>query len=491
MPHSYIEAETPPSSSSSANCSSSPPAKGAELSQSQQFPPSSSSRRRNTEEAEDFSLDETEPFPDDLFRIPVRDALFREIPELSDVALRSLLALIHLSHRYDPAEESWIHTEKWLSRSELEEAAGISSQGARDGLEELEASGWARADREGRSYSYQLLLEVPDRRYTYLPTELLERVDGLGSAELRVLLVVLRGTWGWTETKQEPEGGYETVHARWTEASTQTLADATGRSESAIKRAIKALEGEWIERVRPGHGTYHYRFLPEVVSESSRGNSSSSEDTSKNLTPHRQNSDPPSSYKESLSRDKHSQSRRKKSQRKAQSRKPSRKVLCPRKTLPSENKPTPRDQPNPNRPTRETQNLTSATSRPKNENSHGSSPMWGFGQDELPKSYPATPKSGSGQTSSSTDSELLNRLSAVRELGCIKPSPKDMLFPMREVEPGIPLRVVPAQLPSTKKSFPRKRRKLTSTEASPKNASTVASPARKGQTTCISPSRTT
>ncbi|WP_251963166.1 hypothetical protein [Salinibacter ruber] len=312
MPHSYIEAETPPSSSSSANCSSSPPRKGGELSQSKQFSPSGSCRSKNTEGAEDLSLEATEPFPDDLFRIPVRDAVFREIPELSDVALRSLLALIHLSHRYDPAEESWIHTEEWLSRSEIEEAAGISSQGTRDGLEELEASGWARANREGRSYSYQLLLEVPDRRYTYLPTELLEKTSELGSAQLRVLLVVLRGTWGWTEDKQKPEGGHETVHARWTGLSTQDLSDATGRSETAVKRAIKALEGEWVERARPSSGAYHYRFLPEAVSESSRENSSSSKGTSKNLTPHRQKSDPPSSYRESLSRDKHSQSEEKK-----------------------------------------------------------------------------------------------------------------------------------------------------------------------------------
>lgn len=345
MPHSYIEAETPPSSSSSANCSSSPPRKGGELSQSQQSSPSSPSRSKNTEGAEEISLEATEPFPDDLFRIPVRDAFFREIPELSDVALRSLLALIHLSHRYDPAEESWIHTEGWFSRSEIEEAAGISSQGTRDGLEELEASGWARANREGRSYSYQLLLEVPDRRYTYLPTELLERVDGIGSAELRVLLVVLRKTWGWTETKQKPEGGDETVHARWTGLSTQDLSDATGRSETAVKGAAKALEGEWIERARPSSGAYQYRFLPEVVSESSRDNSSSSEDTSKNLTPHRQNSAPPSSYRESLTRDKHSQPEEKKEPRESAEPKSER-----GSAMPSENT-TERKQANPEEPT--------------------------------------------------------------------------------------------------------------------------------------------
>jgi hypothetical protein len=276
------------------------------LSQSQQSSPSPSSREGNAKEAENFSLEATEPFPDDLFRIPVRDAFFRKMPGLSDVALRSLLSLIHLSHRYDPAEESWIHTEGLFSRSEIQKEAGVSSQGTRDGLNELVAEGWARADREGRSYSYQLLLEVPNRRYTYIPTELLEKLDGLSSTELRVALTVLRKTWGWTETKEKPEGGHETVHARWTGLSNGDLSDATGRSETAVKRATKALQGEWIERIRPGPGAYQYRFLPEAVADHSGESSSSSEDNAKNLTPHRQKSDPPSSYRESFSRDKHS-----------------------------------------------------------------------------------------------------------------------------------------------------------------------------------------
>ena len=323
MPHPYIEPETAQSSNSSAEHPSHPPEEGAELSQSQRSSPSRSSRSGNAGEAERLSLEETEPFPPDLFRIPVRDAFFREMPSLSDVALHSLLSLIHLSHRYDPAEESWIHTEGWFSRSEIQEEAGVSSQGTRDGLEELVAEGWARVDCEGRSHSYQLLLEVPNRRYTYIPTELLERIDELGSMELRVALVVLRKTWGWTETKEtetkeKPEGGHETVHVRWTEASTQDLSDATGRSETAVKRAAKGLENRWIERVRPSpSGPYIYRFLPEAVAdgsgeEATHSEETSSEETSKNLTPHRQKSDPPSSYRESLSRDKHSQPEEKK-----------------------------------------------------------------------------------------------------------------------------------------------------------------------------------
>lgn len=313
MPRPYIEPETAPSSNSSAEPPSYPPEKEAELSQSQQSSPSRSSQSGNTGEAEELSLEATEPFPPDLFRIPVRDAFFREMPEMSDVALHSLLSLIHLSHRYDPAEERWIHTEGWFSRSEIQEEAGVSSQGTRDGLNELVAEGWARMDREGRSHSYQLLLEVPDQRYTYIPTELLEKLDELSSTELRVALVVLRNTWGWTETEEKPEGGHETVHVRWTGLSNQDLCDATGRSETAVKRAAKGLENRWIERVRPSPSEpYNYRFLPEAVTDHSGEKATPSEGTSKNLTLHRQKSDPPSSYRESLSRDKHSQPEEKK-----------------------------------------------------------------------------------------------------------------------------------------------------------------------------------
>jgi len=53
---------------------------------------------------EELSLDATEPFPPGLFRVPVPDAVFAEMPDLSDSALRCLLALVHLSFRFDPAE---------------------------------------------------------------------------------------------------------------------------------------------------------------------------------------------------------------------------------------------------------------------------------------------------------------------------------------------------------------------------------------------------
>lgn len=309
MPHPYIEAETPPSSNSPANCSSSPPEKGAELSQSQQSSLSGSSRSRNTEEAGDFSLEATEPFPDDLFRVPVPNAVFARMPELSDSALRCLLALLHLSFRFDPVEDTWVHSGDWFARSDVEGECGLSNQGTRNGLAELESIGWARVDRSARSHQYQPTLAVPTEKFTYVPTALLENMGGINLAtELRVILAVIRETWGWTCKEPDPKSGQEkTVHDRWAQLSASDLAEAAGRSKTAIIQAATALQGEWIERVRPGHGAYQYRFLPKAVGDGSEEPNSFSGANANDLTPHRQNSDPPTFNKESCLKDKHDQ----------------------------------------------------------------------------------------------------------------------------------------------------------------------------------------
>ena len=302
MPQSYIGAREPAGSESAAPTPQSAPPSPQFTESQQSRPPETASRGAGASPpaAEWLSLDATEPFPAGLFRVPVSDAVFSEMPERSDTALRSLLALLHLSYRYDPAEGTWVLPERSFSRRTIQEAAGLSSQGTRDGLRELEAAGWIAIDRSGRSHQYQLLLPVPDRRYTYVPTALLEAIGAFGSAtELRVVLAVLRRTWGWTETVADPEGGSQTVHVRWTQVSTSSLADATGRSEAAVKAAAQSLQGRWIERVRPGNGAYQYRFLPEAIGDGSGDRSSFSPETAKNIPPDRQNSDPPSFSKES------------------------------------------------------------------------------------------------------------------------------------------------------------------------------------------------
>ena len=302
----------PPSSSVSGKCSSSPPQNRSQFSQSKQSPASegSSGPENSSKSAEWLSLDATEPFPSGLFRVPIPDVVFTKMPEMSDSALRCLLALLHLSFRFDPEESEWVRPERQFSRSDIEEATGLSSQGTRNGLDELQSIGWMEVDRSGRSHQYQLLLDVPDQRFTYVPTALLEQAADVGSGtDLRVVLAVLRRTWGWTSHTTDPQSGeQETVHDRWAQLSNRELASATGRSQTAAGQAAQALQGEWIERVRPGNGAYQYRFLLERIqdylSDRPEEESSFSGDTPNDLSPHRQNSGTPSFNKESFSRDK-------------------------------------------------------------------------------------------------------------------------------------------------------------------------------------------
>jgi hypothetical protein len=238
------------------------------------------------------------------------------MPKMSDSALRCLLALIQLSFRFDPAEGEWVHNGDWFNRSDIEGECGLSNQGTRDGLNELESIGWARVDRSGRSHHYRLELEVPNRQFTYVPTALLEGADDIASGtELRVVLAVLRGTWGWTCKETDPErGNLRDAHDRWEQFSNRELAKATGRSKTAVTKAAKALQGEWIDRVRPGNGAYQYRFLQEAITDT-LGDGSGNRDSfcgggANDLPPDRQNSAPLSFYRESLPRDKHRQPRK-------------------------------------------------------------------------------------------------------------------------------------------------------------------------------------
>jgi hypothetical protein len=145
-------------------------------------------------------------------------------------------------------------------------------------------------------------MEVPDRKFTYLPTALLEEAGTIGGTGLRVILVVLRKTWGWTDTIRDPDtGNSSTVHVRWAEISTKTLSEDTGRCETSVKQSVGQLQGEWIERICAGSYPYQYRFLPEAVGADPNTESSFSGDSPNDLTPDPQQTDPPSYSIESFS----------------------------------------------------------------------------------------------------------------------------------------------------------------------------------------------
>jgi len=318
--------ENPPSPTNS-------PSYGGGFTESKQSAPNDPGQ---TPPSEGVDPEITEPFPPDLFRMPVPDRVFSEMPSMSDAALRCLLALIRESFRFDPEASTWMCPERSFSRQEIETATGLSDQGTRNGLADLEEAGWADVDRSGQSYRYALRIGVPSQRYTYVPTALLEEVSDLPSATaLRVLLAVLRATWGWTSEEQRSDetasqtAQEQTVHQRWAELATSTLSGLVGCSEPAIREAIGALEEEWISRVQPGHGAYLYRILPgafkpegqatggeerleenrpenppSLENPSSSAGASSDAGVPNEITPDRQRNYPPSSHKESSGRDK-------------------------------------------------------------------------------------------------------------------------------------------------------------------------------------------
>jgi hypothetical protein len=259
---------------------------------------------------------------------------------LTDAALHSLLALIRLSWRFDPEGGTWVHTGKSLTRADIEEACGLSGQGTRQGLSDLETSGWVEVDRLGRSYQYKLTLGVPSRRYTYLPTGLLEEASSFASTTaLRVLLVVFRKTWGWTEAQTDSEtGDRRAVHKRWARASKADLTQTTGRSETAIGQAIEALEGSWISRRRPDPGAHLYRVRKEAL-RPERGHEEETPKTcaSNEMPPYRQRSDPPSFNRE-FSRDEQSRKQKKTESPEEEGSQPQR---SRESAVPAENSPQP------------------------------------------------------------------------------------------------------------------------------------------------------
>ena len=228
------------------------------------------SRPAGASTAEGLAPKATEPFPEGLFRMPVPDRVFSGLPDLSDSALRALLALIQLSFRFDPEDSTWTCPTRAFSRADVQAECGLSGQGTRDGLSQLEEEGYLSVDRSGRAHEHELELAVPSARFTYLPVALLEEADRLSGSKLRALLVVFRDTWGWTGLsagagEDGSEGAPE--HRRWTRLSAAALARRAGRSQTAIVSAARQMNGGLLERLRPTGGAYYYRIRPDGLTD--------------------------------------------------------------------------------------------------------------------------------------------------------------------------------------------------------------------------------
>ncbi len=208
--------------------------------------------------------------------MPVPNRVFSRMPRLTDSALRCLLAMIGKSWRFDPEASTWIDTGRSFRRASVQEATGLSSQGTRNGLSRLGEIGWVERSRAGRAYRYRLALEVPARRFTYLPSGLPGKAASFESATaLRALLAIFRATWGWAFRKKDPDtGGSDAFHKRWAQLSIPELAEKTGHSTTALRQAARRLEETYVERARPEGpgGASRYRIRPEAFGPGSTGN---------------------------------------------------------------------------------------------------------------------------------------------------------------------------------------------------------------------------
>ena len=209
----------------------------------------------------------TEPFPEGMFRIPVPDEVFSDLDEMKTSALRVLLVLIRKSFRFE--DRCWVSSGKSFTTQDLETSCSLSRGGIRLGLSHLEDLGYVTADRSGHAHHFCLDLEVPQSRFTYLPVLLFRHTRDLTGPQLRLLLVVLRATWGWTRPPGEKgdtsSDASAPVHRRWACLSTSTLSDLTGQSETSVREAAQALQGSYLQRCRPTKEAYYYRFRPSSI----------------------------------------------------------------------------------------------------------------------------------------------------------------------------------------------------------------------------------
>ena len=214
-------------------------------------------------------LDEsiTEPFPEGMFRVPVPDQVFSDLAGMKTSALRVLLVLIRKTFRFE--DRTWISSGESFTTQDLKPFCKLSRGGIRLGLSHLEDLGYVTADRSGHAHHFCLDLEVPESRFTYLPVLLFPHIGDLSGPELRLLLIVLRATWGWTcspsEKGQAGSDASAPVHRRWASLSTSNLSGLTGCSETSVREAIQDLQGSYLQRCRPTKGAYYYRFRPSSI----------------------------------------------------------------------------------------------------------------------------------------------------------------------------------------------------------------------------------
>ncbi len=207
-------------------------------------------KKTGSKEPEELSY---EPFPADLTRIPVPDAVLDRLDELSGCAARLCLLMVRGSYSWVEDLGEFRASARWFTAEDISEEAGglgMHRESLRRAAHELEEKGWIAQRKEaGKPTAYRWRLSVPRSRYTPIPAPLLHAHQALSHSALTLLLSVLRATWGWTALD-----GDTLTYRRTSELTASELEAMTGLSRPTVRDVQEELQAKSALCVERRHG---------------------------------------------------------------------------------------------------------------------------------------------------------------------------------------------------------------------------------------------
>ncbi len=93
------------------------------------------------------------------------------------------------------------------------------------------------------------MAKIPSPNYTQIPNVILDHMDRLSDAELRVLLFICRQTFGWHQGKYK--------------ASAAAIAKATGMSDTGVQNGVKTMLEKGVIEREPDGKSFNYWVATE------------------------------------------------------------------------------------------------------------------------------------------------------------------------------------------------------------------------------------
>ncbi len=204
-----------------------------------------------------------EPFPADLTRVPVPNAVLDRLDELSGCAARLCLLMVRASYSWVEDLGEFRASARWFTTEEISEEAGglgMHRESLRRAAHELEEKGWIAQRKEaGRPTAYRWRLSVPRSRYTPIPAPLLHAHQALSHSALTLLLSVLRATWGWTA-----RDGDTVTYRRTSELTASELEAMTGLSRPTVRDVQGELRAKSALCVERRHGGAPWEYAADL-----------------------------------------------------------------------------------------------------------------------------------------------------------------------------------------------------------------------------------